>query len=103
MPMRLDVYLQLDTQDESTGSLKKEWIYTKTLSCSAKGIISNSGSGRSGDKQTFNNKYMNEQMLEIRTPDQITYREKITNVRDSSGKVVWKELNYGIMSEKEKQ
>lgn len=94
MPMRLDVYLQLDTQDESTGSLKKEWIYTKTLSCSAKGIISNSGSGRSGDKQTFNNKYMNEQMLEIRTPDQITYREKITNVRDSSGKVVWKELNY---------
>jgi hypothetical protein len=62
--------------------------------CAAKGIISNSGSGRGGDKQTFNNRYTNEQMLEIRTPEQITYREKITNVRDMSGNVIWKEINY---------
>ena len=92
--MKLDIYLQLDTQDENTGSIKKEWVYTRTVPCSAKGIVSNSGSGRSGDKQTFNNKYTNEQMLEIRTPEQITYREKISNIRDMAGNVVWKEINY---------
>jgi len=94
MPMKLDIYLQLDAQDENTGSIKKEWVFTRSVECSAKGIISNSGSGRSGDKQVINNRYMNEQMLEIRTPDQITYREKITNIRDMSGNVVWKEINY---------
>ena len=92
--MKLDIYLQLDTQDENTGAIKKEWIFTRSVPCSAKGMISNSGTGRGGDKQTFNNKYMNEQMLEIRTPDPITYREKITNIRDMAGNVVWKEINY---------
>ena len=92
--MKLDIYLQLDTQDENTGSIKKEWIFTRSVECSAKGIVSNSGSARSGDKQTFTNRYINEQMLEIRTSEQITYREKITNIRDMSGNVVWKEINY---------
>jgi hypothetical protein len=94
MPMKLDIYLQSDSQDENTGSIKKDWMYARTMQCSAKGIVSNSGSGRSGDKQIFNNKYMNEQMLEIRTTEQVTYREKITNIRDMKGNVVWKELDY---------
>jgi hypothetical protein len=92
--MKLDIYIQLDSQDENTGAIKKEWIFTRSVPCAAKGIISNSGSGRGGDRQVFNNKYLNEQMLEIRTPDQITYREKITNIRDMAGNVVWKEINY---------
>ena len=94
MPMKLDIYLQSETQDSNTGAIKKEWMFARSTQCSAKGIISNSGSGRSGDKQTLNTKYTNEQMLEIRTSDQITYREKITNIRDMNGNVVWKELNY---------
>jgi hypothetical protein len=94
MPMKLDICLQMDTQDEKTGAIKKEWIFTRSVPCSAKGMISNSGSGRSGDKQTFNNRYVNEQMLEIRTVDQINYREKVTNIRDMAGNIVWKELDY---------
>jgi hypothetical protein len=94
MPMKLDIYLQLDTQDENTGFIKKEWIFTRSLPCHAKGIISNSGTGQGGDRQTFNNKYSNEQMVEIRTPEAITYRQKITNIRDMAGNVVWKEINY---------
>ena len=94
MPMKVDIYLQVDSQDEKTGSIKKEWIFTRSVACAAKGIISNSGSGRSGDRQTFNNRYLNEQMLEIRTVDQINYREKITNIRDMNGNLIWKELDY---------
>lgn len=92
--MKLDIYLQLDNQDEDTGFIKKEWIFTRSVVCSAKGIISNSGSGRGGDKQIMNTKYINEQMLEIRTEQPITYREKITNIRDMSNNIIWKEINY---------
>lgn len=94
MPMKADIYLQVDAQDDKTGAIKKEWIFTRSVACAAKGMISNSGSGRSGDKQTFNNRYLNDQMLEIRTVDQINYREKVTNIRDMAGNVVWKELDY---------
>jgi len=94
MSMKADIYLQLDTQDENTGSIKKEWIFTRTVQCSAKGIVSNSASSRSGDKQVLSNKYSNEQKLEIRTPEQITYREKVTNIRDMNGNIIWKEINY---------
>jgi hypothetical protein len=94
MPMKVDIYLQLDAQDINTGAIKKEWIFTRSVPCSAKGMITNSGSARGGTKEIFSNKYANEQMIEIRTIEQITYREKVTNVRDMFDNVIWKELNY---------
>lgn len=94
MPLKLDIYLQSDTQDENTGAIKKQWSYYKTMPCSAKGVISNSATSRGGDKQAIGTKYTNEQVLEIRSIDQITYREKITNIRDIKGNVIWKELNF---------
>jgi hypothetical protein len=94
MPMFMDVYKQFDLQDADTGSIKKEWQFDRTVPCSAKGIISNSSSSRTGDKQVMSNKYTNDQILQIRTSDKITLREKITNIRDSEGTVIWEELNF---------
>jgi len=94
MPMEADIYVQEDEQDPDTGAIKKNWNYSRTIACSAKGIISNSGTARSGDKQNFSNRYANEQTIEIRTNLQINYREKISNIRDIQGNVIWKELNY---------
>ena len=37
--MLMDVYKQSDSQDVSTGAIKKEWNYIKTVSCYAKGVI----------------------------------------------------------------
>ena len=92
--MKLDVYRQFDTQDPDTGAIKKEWHYYKTLQCHAKGIISNSSTSRSGDKQVFNNKYSNEQILQIRTAERLTSREKITNIRDNKNNPIWTEINF---------
>jgi hypothetical protein len=92
--MFMDVYKPFDSQDPDTGSIKKEWHFDRTVPCSAKGIISNSSSSRSGDKQIMSNKYTNDQILQIRTSDKITLREKITNIRDSEGTVIWEELNF---------
>lgn len=92
--MKVDIYMQEDYQDPNTGAIKKSWIYEKTLPCFAKGIISNSSSTRSGDNRSISIKYENTQTIEIRTQTPITYRQKITNIKDSSNNVIWYELNY---------
>jgi hypothetical protein len=94
LSMKFDLYRQYEEQDKDTGAIKKEWHYQKTVDCYAKGIITNSSTTRSGDKQSFNNKYSNEQIIQVRTSERITMRDKITNIRDSSGTVIWTELNY---------
>jgi hypothetical protein len=94
LSMKLDVYRQVDSQDPNTGAIKKEWTFFKTINCHAKGVISNSATARGSDSQTFSNKYKNEQIVQIRTMDRLTTREKITNIRDSDDNVIWKELDF---------
>ena len=94
LPMKLDVYRQIDSQNADTGSIVKSWVYYKTVDCHAKGNISNSSSNTNTDRQSFNNKYKNEQSLQIRTEERITLREKITNIRDMNSNAIWTELNY---------
>jgi hypothetical protein len=37
---------------------------------------------------------MDEQVIQIRTSEKLTAREKITNIRDSDNNVIWQEINY---------
>jgi hypothetical protein len=94
LSMKMDVYRQTDLQDPDTGAIVKEWIYYKTIDCSAKGVISNSSSTRTNSIQSFGTKYSNEEILQIRTSQRLTFREKITNIRDSKNNPIWVELNY---------
>ena len=94
LSMKMDVYRQFDSQNPDTGAIIKEWQYYKTLPCHAKGIISNSATARSGDRQSFSNKYDNEQVIQIKTVEKITLREKITNITDKNNNVIWEELNF---------
>ena len=94
LPMKLDVYRQIDSQNANTGAIVKSWVYYKTVDFHAKGKISNSSSNTNTDRQSFNNKYKNEQSLQIRTEERITLREKITNIRDMNSNAIWTELNY---------
>jgi hypothetical protein len=92
--MKMDVYRQTDLQNPDTGAIVKEWIYYKTIDCSAKGVISNSSSTRTNSIQSFGTKYSNEEILQVRTSQRLTFREKITNIRDAKGNAIWVELNY---------
>jgi len=94
LPMLIDIYRQFETQDSETGSLKKEWQFNRTIACSAKGTISNSSATASGDKQKFSNRYANEQTLQVRTTTKLAFNEKITNVRNLDGTVIWEEINF---------
>jgi hypothetical protein len=92
--MNLDVYRQYEVQDPDTGAIVKEWNYSRTLACHAKGIISNTATTGSGNRQTFSNKYVDDQVLQVRTSEKLTAREKVTNIRDSDNNVIWQEINY---------
>ena len=94
LSMNLDVYRQSEIQDTETGAILKNWNYHRTLSCHAKGIISNTATSGSGNKQVFSNKYMDDQVIQIRTAEKLTAREKVTNIRDADNNVVWQEINY---------
>lgn len=94
LSMQLDVYRQSEIQDPDTGAIKREWNYHRTVDCHAKGVISNSATTRSSDKQVFGNKYMNDQIIQVRTSEKLTMREKVTNIRDKSGNVIWSEINF---------
>ena len=94
LSMQLDVYRQTEIQDPDTGAIKREWSYHRTLDCHAKGVISNSATTRSSDKQVFSNKYMNDQIIQVRTSEKLTMREKVTNIRDTAGNVIWAEANF---------
>lgn len=94
LSMKMDVYRQFDTQNEDTGAIVREWHYYKTVDCHAKGVISNSATTRSSDKQIFDNKYTNDQIIQVRTSERITTREKVTNIRDTYGNVIWTEINF---------
>jgi len=92
--MRMDVYRQLDRQNPDTGAIVREWQYYKTVDCHAKGVVSNSATTRSSDKQIFDNKYVNDQIIQVRTSERITIREKVTNIRDNDNNVIWVEINF---------
>lgn len=94
LSMKMDIYRQLDRQDPDSGALVKEWVYYKTVDCSAKGVISNSSSTRTNSIQSFGSKYNYEEILQIRTAGRLTLREKVTNIRDSKDNPIWVELNY---------
>ena len=94
LSMQLDVYRQTEIQDQDTGAIKREWNYHRTIDCHAKGVISNSATTRSSDKQVFSNKYMNDQIIQVRTSEKLTMREKVTNIRDAAGNVIWAEANF---------
>ena len=94
LSMNLDVYRQYEVQDSDTGAIVREWSYYKTVPCHVKGVISNSATTRSSDKQLFSNKYINDQVIQVRTIEKLTIREKVTNIRDSQGNAIWTEINY---------
>ena len=94
LSMNLDVYRQSEIQDTETGEILKNWNYHRTLSCHAKGIISNTATSGYGNKQVFSNKYMDDQVIQIRTAEKLTAREKVTNIRDADNNVIWQEINY---------
>ena len=37
---------------------------------------------------------MNDQVIQVRTSERLTSREKVTNIKDAKGNAIWQEINY---------
>ena len=37
---------------------------------------------------------MNDQVIQVRTSERLTMREKVTNIRDANDNVIWSEINF---------
>jgi hypothetical protein len=88
--MQLDLYrVQID-QDPNSGEIKRKWIYTETLPCLAKSIISSGVRSPSNDK-TVDSRYIVEEILKVMTLVKLPRNSKISNIRDLNGLVLWEE------------
>jgi hypothetical protein len=88
--MNLDVYRVQTSQDANSGEIKRKWIYTETLPCLAKSIISSGVRSPSNDK-TVDSRYMVEEILKVMTLVKLPRNAKITNVRDLNSQILWEE------------
>lgn len=88
--MELDLYrVQID-QDANSGEIRRKFIYTETLSCLAKSIISSGVRSPSNDR-TVDNQYKVEEIIKVMTLVKLPRNAKVTNICDLSGLVLWEE------------
>jgi hypothetical protein len=88
--MLADIYSVQQKRDENTGEIKRQWLYTSTIPCLAKSIIS-SGVRTPSNDRTIDNRYVVEEIIKINTTQKLSRNSKITNIRDLSGHVLWEE------------
>lgn len=88
--MKLDVYRVQTSQDPNSGEIKRKWIYTETIPCLAKSIISSGVRSPSNDK-TIDSRYMVEEILKIMTLEKLPRNAKISSIRDLNNNVLWEE------------
>lgn len=88
--MLADIYRVQQKRDENTGEIKREWLYTETVPCLAKSIIS-SGVRTPSNDRTIDNRYIIEEIIKINTVEKLSRNSKITNIRDLKGQVLWEE------------
>ena len=88
--MQLDIYRVQTGQDPNSGEIRRKWMYTETIPCLAKSIISSGVRSPSNDK-TVDSRYMVEEILKVMTLVKLPRNAKISNIRDLNGQLLWEE------------
>jgi len=91
MYMKMDIYEQVYTQEETTNAIVKKWLYIRTANCLARGYISDTARSQ-GSSEKVGERYQNVDYLTIETEEKLTKSQKITNIRNQEDQVIWFEL-----------
>lgn len=96
--MKADVFIQQNVQDPSTGAIKREWLYNKTIQCKVDPVKMKGSSTRS-DNKSFGNtsdlNYNEKMQLKMYGFELMSKRWRIQNVRTSDNQQVFIEIdNY---------
>lgn len=88
--MKMDLYRVQVAQDPNSGEITRKWMYTETVPCLAKSIIS-SGVRTPSNDRTVNDRYMIEEIVKVMTMDKLPRNAKITKIRDLKDNILWEE------------
>ena len=91
MYMKADIYESVITQDDITKAIKRSWLYKRTISCLARGYISDTVRSQ-GSGEKVGERYQDIDYLTIETEEKLTKQQRITNIRNQKDEVIWFDL-----------
>ena len=99
-PMKADVYYPIITQN-NYGQANKEWVFDRTIKCSIISQMSGGAKTLAGEIKSNSGNFSYNSELLIRTGQDVQEKKNgtiypiteilITNIKDSAGKLAWKE------------
>jgi hypothetical protein len=98
MNVTAEVYSQQNIQDENTGAISRQWVYSKTIQCKVEPIKAR-GTSTKGDGKTFDPSqnaqggYNEGLILKVKTLELLSKRWRVSNIRSSDGKQVFVEID----------
>ena len=96
MNMSADIYKQQNKQSSSSGTVRREWVYDRTVKCKIEPLKS-SGGGNRYDNKRFDigkhNEYDEKLQLKMKCLVPFSKRWRISSIRSSDGKQVYVELD----------
>jgi hypothetical protein len=96
--MMAEVYDQTAVQSAS-GAIERSWNYTspiKTIFCQASGIV-DGGIRVVGSTERWEEKYQNVEWVHIATDAQITKRQRIGNIMNSQGELLFEGVIFEVL------
>jgi hypothetical protein len=102
MNMKADVYTQQPSQNTNTGSIERQWNYSKTIICKVEPVKSGGASTR-GDNKVFDKSaggtqggYQEKLQLKVKSQEMLSKRSRIQYIRTSDNRQVFVEIDrYG--------
>lgn len=96
MNMSADVFIQQNVQDPNTGSIQRNWIYSKTVQCKIEPVKMKGASTRT-DNKTFGKgsdmSYDEKFQLKMYCFELLSKRWRVENIRSSDGNPIFIEID----------
>lgn len=88
--MTADVHNLAVTQNPKSKAISKVWTKDHSITCYAFGVLTDAVSDDASGK-TFRFRYEENQYIKMHTGERLSKRQRITNIRDASGNLIWVE------------
>ena len=96
MNMSADIYKQQNKQSSSSGTVRREWVYDRTVKCKIEPLKS-SGGGNRYDNKRFDigkhNEYDEKLQLKMKCMVPFSKRWRVSTIKSSDGKQVYVEID----------
>lgn len=96
MNMSADVFIQQNVQDPNTGSIQRNWVYSKTVQCKIEPVKMKGASTRT-DNKTFGKgsdmSYDEKFQLKMYCFELLSKRWRVENIRSSDGNPIFIEID----------